>query len=76
MQSSQFLKSFGSQGIDYIKTAKNNLNQMEELKQTIIDEEKLLFGSKSEFNNLNFLQNTFEPYYELWTIIERLKNKR
>lgn len=43
---------------------------MEELKQQILSEEKLLFGTKSEFNGLKFLQNTFDPYYELWTNIE------
>ena len=38
--------------IEFIKDAKANLDQLEDLKQQILLEETLLFGYKSEFHGL------------------------
>ena len=62
--------------IEFIKEAKANLDKLEELKQKILQEETLLFGSRSDFHSLASMMRAFEPYYELWIKIDFMMNKR
>ena len=62
--------------IEYIKEAKLNLDNLEDIKQQIMHEEGLLFGNRTEFSGLASIQRAFEPYYELWMKIDLVINKR